>query len=208
MPTPWCLVCLAVSRLCGNLDTTVNDTLPIPKKIELLEDHGSLIIRRRWFGPKAFALAFFCLIWDGFLVIWYFAAFSKPDAPLMMKLFPLLHVGVGFLVTYIMLAHFINKTDIAISPMSLSVKHYPMKWFGGFTIDVTRIEQLFTNRIVNRSKNGNVSITYEVQIIDRSGRNRKLVGGLDSRDQGLFIEKKIEQVLGIEDQKIEGAEGG
>jgi len=43
-----------------------------------------------------------------------------------------------------------------------------------------------------------------VHRIDRSGRERTLVSGLTSSEQGLFIEKTVELALGIVDQPVRG----
>ena len=38
----------------------------------------------------------------------------------------------------------------------------------------------------------------------KSGRNIKLVGGLESQEQAIFIEQKIEKYLRIEDAPVPG----
>ncbi|HKK17661.1 MAG TPA: hypothetical protein VJ952_03185 [Opitutales bacterium] len=177
--------------------------VPIPDNIELLDDRGDLVIRRSWRGPHLWFLLLFCIFWNGFLVFWYSAAFGDSNAPLMMKLFPLGHVAVGIGLTYYVVAGFLNKTDVRINPLKVSVRSYPMKWFGNKEVPIDDIKQLYTTEKISNNKNG-TSMSYTVNILTPAGKQLKLLSGLQAKEQGIFIEKKIEEVLGIEDQKVAG----
>lgn len=177
--------------------------VPIPDNIELLEDRGDLVIQRSWRGPHLWFLLLFCIIWDSFLIFWYKMAFGDPNAPLMVKIFPIGHVAVGLGLTYYVIAGFVNKTDIRINPIKLSVLSYPMKWFGNKEVDVDRIKQLYTTEKVTQGKNG-ASVTYIVNIVTKENRQLKLLGGLQTKEQALYIEKKIEEVLAIPDEHVAG----
>ncbi|MCH6256196.1 hypothetical protein MLD52_06525 [Puniceicoccaceae bacterium K14] len=176
---------------------------PIPKNLDFIEEHGKLVIRRKWFGPQFIFLTVFCVLWDGFLVFWYSVALSTPDAPLMMKLFPIGHIAVGLGLTYYVIAGYLNKTDISLDPSFLEVKHYPVKWFGNKRIDIGDIKQVYTEEIVTRTKNG-TRISYVVKVIQSNDKAQKLVSGLSSKDQGIFIESKIENILGIKNVPVSG----
>ncbi|MGB1111229.1 MAG: hypothetical protein ACPG4N_12785, partial [Gammaproteobacteria bacterium] len=65
----------------------------MPEGMEVNRDPRYLQIRRRWYHPLYWFLAVFALFWNLFLVGFY--SNMGGDAPLMAKLFPLLHVGVG-----------------------------------------------------------------------------------------------------------------
>lgn len=177
--------------------------VPIPEKIELLESRGDLIIRRTWRGAHLWFLVLFCIIWDSFLVFWYMKAFGDPEAPLMMKVFPIVHVAVGVGLTYYVIAGFLNKTDITISALKIGVRSYPVKWFGNKEVRVDDIEQLYTTEKVTRNNN-TTSVSYTVNVLTKMGKKVKLVSGLDEKEQGIFIEKKIEEILGIKDEKVAG----
>ncbi|NDV61942.1 hypothetical protein G0Q06_05720 [Puniceicoccales bacterium CK1056] len=179
---------------------------PIPKNIELLEDHGNLIIRRKWFGPRVIFLTIFCIFWDGFLVAWFWIGSQQGNMPLAHFLFPLIHVAAGIGITYYVIACYVNKTDIVISPDNLSVKIYPIKWPGEGSFPILELKQLYTYEKVTRTKNG-TSITYEVRILDRQNKEKTLVKGLDDKAQGLFIEKEIEKIIGVNDERVVGEVG-
>lgn len=78
-----------------------------------------------------------------------------------------------------------------------------MKWFGNKEVGIDDIKQLYTTEKISNNKNGS-SARYTVNILTREGKQRKLVSGLQSKEQGIFIEKKIEEVLGIEDEEVAG----
>lgn len=87
--------------------------VPLPPRFAVDDFGGTLRIQFRWFTPMVFIPLFFCIFWDGFLVVWYAIAFST-NGPLMMKLFPLLHVAVGVGLTWFVLATFVNRTTITV----------------------------------------------------------------------------------------------
>jgi predicted Zn finger-like uncharacterized protein len=94
---------------------------------------GELFIRRSWFQPMLFFLAFFCVFWDGFLIFWYSMAFAHAPAGNMMLLpllFPLMHVAVGVGLTYFVIAGFCNSTRILIDGECVHVRHQPLPWRG------------------------------------------------------------------------------
>src|SRR5690606_6273323 len=77
--------------------------VPLPRRMELRATPHGIEITRQWFSHAVLFLIPFCLFWDGFLLVWYAAAF-KTGAPAAAKLFPLIHVAVGAGITYYTLA--------------------------------------------------------------------------------------------------------
>ena len=177
--------------------------VPIPKNLELLEERGNLVIRKKWFTPAVLILLFFCIFWDGFLVFWYLGATQMDNVPLFHILFPIGHVAVGIGLTYFVVAGFVNKTDIIISPMQLVVRIHPMKWPGEGRYDITDIKQLYTYEKVRQTKNGQ-SVTYEVRLLDKHDKQKTLIRGLENKEQGIYIEKEIEKIIGVIDQPVAG----
>ena len=178
------------------------DPVELPKRFQVDDFGGELKIQYRWFTPIAFALVFFCLFWDGFLVVWYVIAFTQ-NGPLIMKLFPIIHVTVGVALTYFVAALFVNRTEITVGDGLYRVKHGPLPWPGnrvGYSDD---IEQLYVVEKINRNKNS-VSIVYNVMVKQKDGTKFKLISSLNEMDQALFLEQEIERFLRIEDEKVSG----
>ncbi len=173
-----------------------------PPGVTVSDWDGKLKIVRRWFSLKVIGLLFFCTIWDGFLVFWYSLAF-KEDAPLMMKLFPLLHVMVGVLLTYSVAAGFVNKTLVEVYLDEMKIRHGPLPWPGNRIIPSQEIDQLFTRERIHRTKNG-TNYSYELSMMDKGGKQVKLLSNLENPEQALFFEQQIESYLRIKDRAVAG----
>jgi hypothetical protein len=181
--------------------------VPMPASITVEQMGRQLKITRKWFNYTYIFMAFFCVFWDGFLLVWYtaaIAAFLKNPAAIMMCLFPLIHLAVGVGITYSTLAGFLNKTFIDVSDYELSISHTPLPWSGAQKIGVDQLEQLYCQENTSRSRNGTTR-TYAVNAILK-GTNRKvtLLSGLPEAEQALFIEQEVEKYLKIVDRHVPG----
>lgn len=197
-----CLPCNAVFA-CGNRSGAYSKPLvQMPKSFTVEQNGPELVLTHRWYSPgKAFGLLFFTVFWDGFLLVWYGIAFAS-NGPLVMKLFPLLHVAVGVGMTYLTVATFVNKTVIRAGPQEVSVLHGPLRWPGDAALARRDLQQLFCEEKISRTKNG-TSITYKVWAVLRD-RRVALASGLDTPEQALFIEQQVERRLGILDRPVPG----
>ena len=191
------------------------DDLYVPgnDKFQIEESNDELTIQFRWFKWMYIALVFFCVIWDGFLFFWYSIAFGSGmgGAGSMMTLFPLIHVGVGIGLTYYTICGFVNKTVISVREGKLKIKSSPMPWPGANkNISVDDIKQLYVKETVNRGKNGSTTYSYSLRYHSTGKRDKLLVSGyiLNSAEDAMYLEKKIEQFLGIADMPVQGEYGG
>ncbi len=201
-----CSACSAVfgfgDRVPGGQATGRKPVVELPARISIAQDGADLVITRRWFSGSFVALLFFCLIWDGFLAFWYYGAFAT-NAPLLTKLFPVVHLAVGMGLSYFTVAGFVNRTLLRVGVGQIQVRHVPLPWPGNKILLRDSVEQLFSEERISRSNNG-TSCTYRVSAVLRGGARTKLVSGLPSPDQAVFIEQQIESYLGIEDRPVPG----
>ena len=179
---------------------------PTPETFTLNHDANGLSISYRWFSPSYIFLAFFCLFWDGFLVFWYSVAFAQ-DAPWLMFVFPLLHLGVGVGLTYTALAGFYNSTSVRAGQGKLTIQHGPLPWPGNKTVPSTDIIQLYAEQRMVHSRNG-THPRYQLSAITRDNRKLRLIANMDEPDTVRFLERKIEEYLGIENRPVEGEMSG
>lgn len=202
-----CAYCGEVFSFVKQVGGTV-DALPskapveMPKGISISNQLDDTVITRTWFSWQYIGLLIFCIFWDGLLVFWYSIGFHA-HAPLIMFVFPLLHVAAGVFLTYTMLAGFFNHTEFRINNRWITVRHFPLPWPGNKTMPVENVEQLFCEEKVVRGRNG-TSHTYSVMVIMNGAERLVLVSGLEQPNHARFIEQEIESRLGIADRLVAG----
>jgi hypothetical protein len=174
--------------------------VPLPAKVHVEARGRDLTIVRRWFSWVYIFLAFFCVVWNGMLLFFYSLIFAV-DGPLVIKLFPILHVAVGLGLSYTTIAGFLNRTTFRVERDHLTVRHGPVPWKGNLDVPTTSLEQIFCTEQISRGRNG-TTIRYGVEAVLRDGRHLKLATGLEAREQALFIEQTLEKHLGIQDRRV------
>lgn len=203
-----CRACHAVFRfdddpaLAGGGARRPRERTQAPSSVTRDTFGGQVTFRHRWFSPKFLFLTLFCVVWDGFLVVWYVMAFAG-DAPLAFKLFPLLHLAVGVGLTYYTVAGYVNTTTVTLDRGHLGVRHGPLPWFGNLEMDAGRLRQLYCEEQVTRGRNG-PRHSYHLKAVTRDGGRIRVVSGLDSPDVPLYLEQELEEWLKIRDEPVRG----
>ncbi|NUQ69870.1 MAG: hypothetical protein HUU17_03525 [Chthonomonadales bacterium] len=180
----------------------VVDSPPFPAGITVQQSADELRIVRRWNRLAGIGLLAFAFVWDGFLLVWYLAAFSG-HAPLIAFLFPIVHVIIGIALAYSGLANAFNTTTISVRSGRLTVVHNPIRWRAPMPISIYDLQQVFVKKHIRSGKHGRTT-TYSVHALLLSGRSIGLVSGLDSREQAQFLERRLEQYLGLIDSPVAG----
>ena len=185
---------------------------PKPDTIFVEDDGANLRLVRRWFDYSYIGTAIFCVFWDGFLVMWYSIAFSV-DGPVLMIIFPIMHVVVGVWLTYTTIAGFFNSTVVTLSETTLEVKHGPVPWLGNVSVPVTAIEQLYCthaamntwrwNRNAGASQNLLLALPVALNALLTNGRKQIVLRAVP-REEGLYIEQQLEDWLEIEPAHVPG----
>ena len=188
--------------------TVEGDVPPAPGEVGYRESatrraRGLLRIRRRWFRIEAIAFLFFAIVWDGFLAVWYGAALSSNDPPVMALFFPLIHVAVGVFITYTALTQLLNTTEIVIDGDELRVRHGPIPARGNLELSVDSLRQLFVRTRISRSRRGGTT-TFFALCADVDGTAMDVVRGLRSEDEARYLEQLIEAHLAIVDDPSAG----
>jgi len=202
-PTCNTLVDLAApgSRLAPREERRGALAAPIPEKWKVDEGPRTLTARWSWFTWTALIMVPFTLFWNGILAGMAFGVTeggAHPERLLIGLAVP--HVWVGLGLAYGTLATFVNSTTVKAGDGVISVRKGPLPWLGNRSIPVDELKQLFV--VEKRGNRGSVS--YDVCAVLRDGRKQALVTGLDSSDKARFLETRLEQVLDIQDQPVEG----
>ena len=165
----------------------------------------TITIVRRWFAPYHIFFAFFCIVWDGFLIGWYANLGNTPGPfSIIAAIFPIAHVAAGVGLTCTTLAGFLNRTRICLDDQSLTVRHGPIPWKGNHTIDRNDIKQLYCEESVSRNNNG-TNRSYYLSAVLVDGRQVRL--GSMPMNQAKYIEDLLEERLGITDMQVPGEVG-
>ncbi len=210
-----CVGCNAVFNFVDKLkserelDAYERQPVGMPKQFRLDNWGPELVLTRRWYTHAVWFLLAFCIFWNGFLVVWYSVAigdllFGKGGAgPVIMLLFPVLHLAVGAFLTYFVISTFVNKTVIRVAEGELSVKHGPLPWGGNCRIATSDLKQVFCTEKRHRRKHG-CGYTYCVEALKRDNSKLTLVSSLEELDQALFIEQQVEQHLKMRNERVPG----
>lgn len=177
---------------------------PKPNRIEMQHAGTELIFSWRWFTTSMAALAIFAVIWNGFLAVWFGIAII--NRIWFMAAFGSLHALVGITLAYVVISGFINSTAVRVGMGELTIKHGPLPYRRGIRMETGEIIQLYSKEIIQRSSR-TTSAAYEIHAATRDGKSIKLVGGLETSEQALYIEQEIERYLRIPDQPIRGEIG-
>lgn len=202
-------------QYCGNehiLQTTavpapaahaaLRPRIPTPDSVHIEKNGRNLTMVQRWFSLKYIPLAFFCIVWAGFLIFWYSMAFGQ-GMQWVFLVIPLVHLAVGVGLTYYTLAGFFNRTVLEITPAEITVRFEPLPWMGEKRLKTADLKQFFCKERASRRRNGMV-YTYQLYGVTHDDHQVLLLGNLDSPDFALFFEQQIEGWLRIENQPVAG----
>jgi hypothetical protein len=190
----------------SNISNDVKDKtdITLPKGFDLNYFDDYMQITRVWHGLQTYALLLFSLIFNGVWIGNGFVEILFSERELLPKLFSLVFPLLGLGLLYFTIATWLNKTQIYVSKNSIEVKHKPVPWFGSKRIKADNIEQFFVEEKYKGSSNGNPRYLYNVLGLTSESVQVKLISGLEYRDHARYIEKTIEDYLGIENVKVEG----
>ncbi|HKL87124.1 MAG TPA: hypothetical protein VJ861_12405 [Treponemataceae bacterium] len=184
---------------------------PRPQSFKIIDEMGVLTIKRRWFNIKHPIMLFFSLFWNGFLVFWYSMLPNLIDEGgkidyfvSVFYLFPLIHVSVGIGLLYYALCGFFNHTSVVVERDKVLVRTGPLPWPGNRTLTSREVKQFYTQEVVSYTKNGYPTVSYKVNAILRNNSKVVFVQGLAAKDEGLFLERTLEERLFIRNESVEG----
>ena len=98
---------------------------------------------------------------------------------------------------------FLNRTTVEVERGSFKIASGPIPWWGGKTLDASRLRQLYVKKVPHRTKHGYVD-RYEVHAVMVDDTHQAILEGLDNQQQARFLEQEIERCLAIEDTPVAG----
>ncbi len=91
-----------------------------------------------------------------------------------------------------------NQRELSIEHRPLRTPFYPNRY-----ITSREIDQIFVEKYVAGKTNGTPNYAFGVQAVLPGGKRIKLVKGLKTSDQALYIEQEIEAFLSIQDEPVD-----
>lgn len=163
----------------------------LPRGISLREGPRGLEISRRWLNTNTIILTIITLLFGGGAICFSFLTYKMYE--------PFTLVGAisfwlfAIPLSYICLAFYMNTTTITMSGSQLIIEHSPIPAPGVKALPLDDVKRIYTKE---RSVYGNgyTRIYYDSYIIQK-GRHIKILSGLTSREQSLFIEEVMGRYL-------------
>ena len=190
--------------------------------LKIKRDISGLNIERRWLNSKHLLLLVFVTILYGLFLFIDIAKYvpeiyaSPLSVQALLDIFsrylarrPLFNHNAALpsillvvILTYLTLSHCINRTNIIVNMQKLIIKHGPIPALGNKTVETSDIRQLYSKEHISYSRYGFPIHSYEIHAETKSGRDIKLISGIDDKSQALYIEHEIEKFLRIKDEYV------
>jgi len=174
-----------------------------PRSIQVIDTLDGLKLQWRWWSWMAIPMLFFCMFWDGFLVVWYSIAFTQmnPDSAefWLMTLFPIGHLAAGVGLTYMTLTTMFNRTTIHIDRGILSIRNGPLPWRSPpdlETTDIRGFEIELSTWSTRTGPRGGWGLHYQLAAQDQSGEQRILLKMLPA-DQARYLSYELATFLNV-----------
>jgi hypothetical protein len=157
--------------------------------------------------PRAAAITIlvFAVFWDGFLVFWYAMAASSKHAPIVMMLFPLLHVAAGLLITHAALCGLINRATLRLGAEAFEFRRGPIPQGGAVrepTMNIAGFEAaMLQGGAMLRARGQASRPTWGVHVLTRDGRAVPVKLGFQEQPHAAYAAARLSQMLADAQQR-------
>ena len=175
--------------------------IPRPPHFSVKEYGRGLRISTRWIWRKFTGPATVCLLWNSFVVLWYWNALRTGDRMMWLAMIICIpHVAVGLLLVYATLAGLLNRTLIKVTSGFLTVRQGPVPWWGNRSMQLDDLERVYCDKDTDPEKQGRTDV-YGVHALTTAASKVDLVTELD-RAEALFIKQELERWLNTDDHGV------
>jgi hypothetical protein len=167
--------------------------------VSVQEIGDSLRLTRRWWHNRSIIVAVFVTP----LLVWAAAALFR-DSPTFgrgLACFGVIPGLIGATAAYYLLCLLFNRTVIDVNNTSISIRHGPLPCSSGQQVKANELDQLYVPEKVTRNKHG-ATYSYDLWAITPSGLQIKLLKDMPDPRQAKYLEKAIENRLGIVDRPV------
>lgn len=180
--------------------------IAMPENVEVLHLQNELDINFSWWTPekKPNFLIFFTCFWN--FIVGIFVLVALVTGEWLMLAGISIHLTIGLGLAYYLLCKYFNKTVFRVTRNYLTTQHKPLwiPFYKTHDIPVDEIEQLYAKEYVAATQNKQPVYAYAVYLLTTGGKDIKIIKGLDTPEQALYIEQEVEKFLGLVDRKVRG----
>lgn len=163
----------------------------------------SISFTRRFYRQNiATFLSVFTFLWLGGSLIGLVIALytvKTIEAFIFALFIPGLHVVTGFVLLYLTLMQYFNRSEVRITPKSMSVLIGPMPWFGSKTLPLAGVKNFSVEKYVAYRQNDAPVFSYRLVAIISDSSRVTLVKGFQRLDEALLVESEVEKFLRMPD---------
>lgn len=171
----------------------------LPAKMSITRGDGTIEIERRWLDNFALFYSIAVFVIDCILFVWP-SILASPDmqhAETYVVFFAHLVASIG--LTYGMIALWVNSTCIRVGKSGITVRHGPLPWFSGDSIDAADIKAL-TIRHRHLEINEKDHFLYTIYAEMGSRDEQKISGSFTMAEQADYVAEEIRNTLGLNDE--------
>ena len=186
----------ALCRPCGELFRLdgkapgADITFGTPARFHIADDsRHQLQVSWRWLRWQIVPLILFCLMWNGFLVMFYGLSWAghgtaHHPAPQALLLVPLIHVSVGLGIAYYVIASLFNRTWVQADRDTLTVRHGPVPWWGGRSLMTSTLRN--PRVVVSYTQKGRPQHNL---VVETQGVDRTILRRLDNNEAQWLVQQ-------------------
>lgn len=175
-----------------------NSILPVPEKFTVTDNFGELIIEYPWSRIAGIVMGIFSILWFGMF------AFIFNKMPVEFRIFMIFHFAVGIYILYYAICSLVNKTRITCTTDMLAINSGPIPAFNNKKIQAGDIDQLYFTEKISRGKNNSETYSYQLHMLDKNQRSKRLIKNLPDPESARFIEQKLEKFYKIKNLAVAG----
>ncbi len=173
--------------------------IPVPPSIRREVRADRVIIRRVWReGGGVVAWVLIAVIWNFVLYAMYRTGQFGPASKWASGLMPWALVAIGLYAAYRCLATLLNTTELEIGPDRLRVTTGPVPWHFAIRLVPAEIQDAIFHERAER----NYASTYDVAVVTASGREQRLIKGLNHYEVAVFYVREIRSFLGLRNVRL------
>jgi hypothetical protein len=178
------------------------EQIRMPRNMHLAERQNSLEFEYSWFKVKYLMTCILTPVFAYFLIN---SGYISGNLSLL-TIPVILILVLAFSVLYYSVIRLVNTTKIHVTNNHIAVAHGPLPYFRNLYLKKEEVTQLYVTKYRKSHRYYLYSTAYQINVILKNQRVVTLVRGLQTLEQGRFIEQKIEDFFNITDIPVKGEE--